>query len=430
MENRLDNHDLPESLRGKKIVLVNHSDTLGEASISTFRLMQALRRAGLDARMVVYTRTSKEPNISTVGTRLQRGMRYCLERLQMLMYNGFSNKNIFAISTGSFAVNVHDHPWVKEADIVCINWVSQGLMNLKGIRTLHNMGKRIVWAMHDMWPFTGICHNSYQCDYYTDRCGNCMYLKGGGSPDDLSHRMWQKKMDLYPELPITFVAKSKWLEHTARKSSLLRNKPVLTIPPAVPVDWYYTSPGKYVGTLLTGTKPNLILIGASHLDGEGRGINYSIDALNHVFDNHPEIANDTAVYFFGDLHNPSVLDSLRLSYRWLGRVNDPKILRYLFSAAKIIMSTSLNDDLPITIVEGMAGGAIPVFFGGGGREDFISHLEIGYAAKPRDTVDLANGLQWALQADISREAIHDYVESYFSADAVAEKYIKLFAEII
>lgn len=429
MENQPDNHSLPESLRGKKVVLVNHSDTLGEASIATFRLMQALRREGVDARMVVFTRTSGEDNVSVVGTRLMRGIRYCLERLQILIDSGFSDKNLFAISTGSFALNVHKHPWVKEADIVCLNWISQGLMNLKGIRRLHNMGKHIVWSMFDMWAFTGICHNSYECDYYTDRCGNCMYLKNGG-PDDLSHRVWEKKMQLYPEVPIIFVAQSKWLEFKARNSSLLRNQRVMTIPPAVQVDWYYTSSGQHVDTLITTSKPNLILIGATHLDGPGRGLNYSIEALNYIFDNYPDIANDTAVYFFGEMDDPTQLDALRLSHRWFGRVNDPKILRYLFSSAKVIMSTSVYDDLPVTMVEGMAGGAIPVFFGGSGREDLVIHLANGYAANRCDSVDLAKGLVWALQSDISRQELHDYANSRFSPKAVAEKYIELFSQIL
>ena len=430
MENKPDINSLKASLQGRKIVLVNHCDTLGEASIATFRLMQALRREGIDARMVVYTRTSNEPNISQVGSRLQRGLRYTMERLQILVHSGFSDKNIFAISTGSFALNVHKHPWIKEADIVCINWVSQGLMNLKGIKRLHEMGKKIVWTMHDMWAFTGICHESFVCDYYKDQCGNCMYLKDGGHPDDLSHRVWEKKMRLYPDIPITFVAQTKWLELKARNSSLLRNKPVMTINSPIAVDWYYTTSDQLIGTLLTGTKPNLIMIGATLLDGQGRGLEYSIDALNHIFDNYPEIASDTAVYFFGDLNDPSILDSLRMSHRWLGRVNDPKILRYLFSMAKVIMSSSLFDDLPVTMVEGMAGGAIPVFFGGFGREDLVTHLENGYSARPRDTVDLANGLVWAIQSDISRDELHEYVESRFSPKAVAEKYIELFAQII
>ena len=57
-------------------------------------------------------------------------------------------------------------------------------------------------------------------------------------------------------------------------------------------------------------------------------------------------------------------------------------------------------------------------------------LENGYAARPRDIVDLAKGLIWAFQSDISRDALHDYAESRFSPKAVARKYIDLFAQII
>ena len=56
---------LPENIRGKKVVLVNHSDTLGGAAIVTFRLMQALRQIGVDARMVVLRKRRKKRPFQT-----------------------------------------------------------------------------------------------------------------------------------------------------------------------------------------------------------------------------------------------------------------------------------------------------------------------------------------------------------------------------
>lgn len=73
-----------KTLKNKKVVLVTHNDTLGGAAIVTFRLMQALRREGVEARMVVYTKLSEEENVSYTGTRFERGIRFCLERLQLL----------------------------------------------------------------------------------------------------------------------------------------------------------------------------------------------------------------------------------------------------------------------------------------------------------------------------------------------------------
>lgn len=60
-------------------------------------------------------------------------------------------------------------------------------------------------------------------------------------------------------------------------------------------------------------KPNILLFGAARIDDPIKGLDYTIDALNHIFDNYPEIANKTAVYFFGNIKNhrhSTVCDSL------------------------------------------------------------------------------------------------------------------------
>ena len=43
-----------------KVTLISHSDLLGGASIVTYRLLYALRDAGVDARMVVFNRYSND----------------------------------------------------------------------------------------------------------------------------------------------------------------------------------------------------------------------------------------------------------------------------------------------------------------------------------------------------------------------------------
>ncbi|MCM1521855.1 MAG: glycosyltransferase [Muribaculaceae bacterium] len=421
---------VPDKLKGKKIVLVNHSDTLGGASVVTFRLLQALRKRGLDVRMVVFTKTSNESYVSANGSRFGRAMRFCMERLWMLVRGSIPYDKIFQVSTGDFALNVHNHPWIKEADIVCLNWINQGLMGLDGIRHLHKMGKKIVWTLHDMWAFTGICHHAYDCDHYRDQCGGCMFVDGGGSLDDLSHRVWNKKMALYSSVPITFVTVSRWLEKRARSSSLLHDRPVMTIHNAFPIETFYTTPPAHIDSLLSLTKPNLILFGAARLDDPIKGLQYAIDAFNYIFDHYPELATTTAVYLFGSMKTPEMLDSIRMSHRWLGMVKDIKILRYLYASAKVVVSTSLSESLQGTLIEGQAAGAIPVTFGGDGREDIVSHLKTGYIARYMDIEDVANGIKWALEADISRDYLHQTVAERFGADRITERYMDLFSSLL
>lgn len=424
------NH-LPPSLAGKKILLVNHSDTLGGAAVVTFRLMQALKLEGLDVKMLVYTKTSDDPSVDTVSTRFFRGCAFCLERARIYAANGFNYGDLFKVSTGDFAVNIHRHQWAKEADIVCLNWINQGLMSLGGIRKLHKMGKKIVWTLHDMWAMTGICHHSYECAYNNDHCGNCQFLAGGGHPRDISRKIWDKKKKLYASVPIHFVTVSHWLEQRARQSSLMADADITTIPNAFPIDKFTTTPGRQIADIDIYQKPNIILFGAARIDDPIKGLDYTIDALNYIFDNHPEVANTCAAYFFGSIKDTSRLDRLRFSHKHLGHISDFRILRHLYATSRVILSTSLYETLPGTIIEGQAAGAIPVTFDRGGQGDIIEHLKTGYIARYKDPVSVAEGIMWALKnTGITREQLHENVRSRFASDVIARRYIDLFDRIL
>ncbi|MDE6417536.1 MAG: glycosyltransferase [Duncaniella sp.] len=419
---------LPASLAGKKILLVNHSETLGGAAIVTYRLMQALIQAGLDVKMLVYTKTSRNDLIDVVGSRFTRATGFMLERMQIFWYNGFNYDNLFKVSTGSFSHGISSHPWVKEADIVCLNWINQGLMGVKDLLKLHREGKKLVWTMHDMWSMTGICHHSYECDRYEQECGDCPFLGGASRPGDISHRMWKRKHEVYSQVPVKFVAVSTWLERRARKSSLLRDADVRTIPNAFPVDDFFIEPRRTVPVLEPYADKKIILFGAARIDDPIKGVDMAVDALNYIFDNYPEVASQCVAIFYGNIRDPKILDGVRMNHYHTGRINDPKLIRHLNSIAKVSLSTSLYETLPGTIIEGQAGGAIPVTFGRGGQTDIIDHLNTGYIAEYRDVKSIVKGILWALDSDISRESLHESVREKFSAEIIAGKYIDLFSE--
>ena len=125
-----------------------------------------------------------------------------------------------------------------------------------------------------------------------------------------------------------------------------------------------------------------------------------------------------------------MLDRLRFSHRNLGMISDFKIIRYLCSVAKVIISTSLYETLPGTLIEGQAGGALPVTFGRGGQNDIVEHKKTGYIARYKDSRDVAEGIMWALKANVPREELHKSVERRFNAWHIAQEYIKLFSEEI
>lgn len=415
--------------RPLKVCLISHSDTIGGASMVTYRLMHALRQEGVDARMIVYAKTTDSPEVVCLGSRNMRGIKFMLERGRIALSNGFSRENLFKVSIANVGQRVADHPWVREADVICLAWINQGLLSINGIRALGRLGKPIVWTMHDMWCLTGICHHAFECGNYRQQCGNCRFLGVGGA-HDLSNSVWRKKKKLYDEVPVTFVAVSNWLAGCARASSLLGDSDVRVIPNAFPVNTFSTKAKKPSAMLPFSSDEQLIVMGAARLDDPIKGFSYAIDALNILFDNRPDIARSARAVFFGNLRDRSLLDRLRFPYVYLQRINDTGVLSDLYASAKVVLSTSLYETLPGTLIEGQAAGCLPVTFGHGGQADIVTHLKDGYIAEYLDAESVAKGIIWALNRRVDREALHESVRERFAASKIARRYIDLFNELL
>ncbi len=414
--------------RPLKVAFICHSDNLGGASVVTRRLVQALNAQGGDARLIVFNKISDDASVQAVTqSRLRRGYPFMMERLGIAMANGFSRENLFKVSTASHGVDLSDHPDVRSADVIVLSWINQGLLSLHGIRRLGRLGKPIVWAMHDMWNLTGICHHSIDCEGYTDRCGRCRYLTGT-KDEDLSRRTWEKKKRLYDEVPITFVAVSNWLAECGRRSSLLSGRDLRVIPNAFPVDSFSTTPGLELSRIPSDTR--VILMGAARLDDPIKGLGMAVDALNYIFDNDPEVARDTTAVFFGGMNDPRGLEDLRFPHLRFGMINDGRIVRELYARASVVISSSVYETLPGTLIEGQAAGALPVSFDHGGQRDIIDHKKNGYLAEFGNIRDFAEGIKWALANPADRNWLHEQVRERFASDVIARRYIDLFEELL
>ena len=251
-----------------KVVIVNHSDMQGGAAIVSLRLVHALQEAGVDARMLVIDRQSDDSLVGVMGSKWRNKWSFLAERLGVFVRNGFRRDTLFKIDTGSHGINIATHPWVKDADVVCLNWVNQGTMSLKGIKQLSQSGKPIVWTMHDMWNCTGVCHYSFECERYKDRCHCCPLLETEG--DDLSTKIQEKKRRLYEQVPIHFVAVSHWLEGCCKQSRTMSDSQLSVIYNAFPIhDFDYHRLSGEIKDIPADKK--IIVMGARRLDVEVKG---------------------------------------------------------------------------------------------------------------------------------------------------------------
>jgi len=409
------------------VVIVNRSDTQGGAAIVSLRLLHALKRAGVDARMLVIDRQDIDPYVHTAGNALLNRWHFLAERLGIFARCGFSRENLFKIDTLSHGINIARHPWVQNADIVALNWVNQGMLSFRSVRQLHRAGKRLVWTMHDMWNCTGVCHHSFDCERYKDTCRACPLLKGDG--DDLSTKIQRKKAKLYAAVPICFVAVSRWLEERCRESALLRDADVRMIHNAFPIDQFdYSRLNDDTYNIPAGKK--VVVMGARRLDEAVKGFDQFIATTQYIARERPQLGERLHFMLYGDLRDMSLLEQIPLSTDYIGEISSTTALNDLYRHADVVLSTSLYETLPGTLIEGQASGCLPVTFGKGGQLDIVDHQASGYIADYLSPASVADGLAWAIDANVEREWLHNEVERKFSADTIAQQYISLFEDLL
>lgn len=410
-----------------KVVIINHSDMQGGAAIVSLRLAHALMEKGVDARMLVIDKQSDDALVGVMGSKWLNKWNFLAERLGVFLRNGMRRDTLFKIDTGSHGVNITSHPWVKDADVVCLNWVNQGTMSLKGIKQLAQSGKPIVWTMHDMWNCTGVCHYSFECEQYKEICNSCPLLETKGN--DLSTTIQEKKRKLYEQAHIHFVAVSHWLAECCKRSTSMADSDLSVIYNAFPInDFDCTRLENGIEGIPANKK--IIVMGARRLDVEVKGFKELIETTQYIAHNKPELAEKIHLVLYGDLHDKSLLNKIEIPCTYLGTIASTEQLSRLYRHSDIVLSTALYENLPGTLIEGQASGCVPVTFGMGGQADIVSHLKTGYIADYKDAASVADGIEWAIGANVSREFLHSEVERKFAASKIAQQYLQLFDKLI
>ena len=412
-----------------RILIVNTSERTGGAAVAANRLMQALNAHGVKAKMLVREKLSDQ--LTVVAHPQQRRLRWAFlwERLMIWMRLRFRRERLFDIDTGYCGADITQLPEFREADIIHQHWINQGMLSLQQLRKVLDTGKPVVWTMHDIWPATAICHLTLDCRRFEQQCGHCRLLPGD-SENDLSTAVWRRKQQLLADRQIAFVACSQWLAGEARRSALLKNQMVSSIPN--PIDSHLYKPGDQRAArqaLGLPTEGRMILFVSQRATNPYKGMPYLIEACHQLANDLPA---DTFVAILGG-HAEELVQQLPFKTYALGYVNDEHRIAQVYQAADVFVLPSLSENLPNTIMEAMACGVPCIGFRVGGIPEEIEHRKTGYVADYRNANDLAAGLRWVL-CEADREALSkacvSKVAQCYSQQSVAQQYIKLYQNLL
>ncbi len=407
-----------------RVLHVNTSERAGGAAIAASRLKDALNHKGVEAVLLVRDRSTKSPTTIAIPQRLRLRWAFLQERLRIWIANGFSRKNLWAVDIANAGTDITALPVFREADIVHLHWVNQGLLSMNQIAKIMRSGKPVVLTMHDMWWCTGICHHACECVRFHAHCHNCPLLQHPGN-HDLSYQLFAQKQATYAHADITFVGVSRWMTAQARRSALAKGHTVVTIPNIIPLRGFQPVERQTARTKFgLPTQAAVIAFGAARIDQPAKGLETLMTAVTHCK------RQGIHLLLFGCLKDQTWLQRIPCPYTYVGSVDTPRALSDFYSAADIVVNASEYETFGLTLAEAMACGCVPVSFNRGGQTDIITHLKNGYLAQYGDIDDLAAGIDWALDADIPAESLRQHIATHFSEDAVAEQYIQLYQSLL
>lgn len=408
-----------------KILHLSTSDLDGGAARAAYRLQGGLTSAGVESQMLVRARSSLDAQvIADKGWLTKLGP----------TFNGFPLRSYARPEKSMFSPQ-----WFPDVlgqqirqlrpDILQLHWVCNGFLR---VETLRSLDLPIVWTLHDMWPLTGGCHYSQDCQRYQQECGTCPQL-GSRRFNDLSHSIYRRKIKSWERLDLTLVSPSHWLAECAGASTLFKDRRVVVIPHGLNLEVYHPVDQRLARQLLNLPQDRqIVLFGASPgtIEDPRKGLQFLQPALQQLSQGWQ---TKLALAIFGGSEVAKVPD-FGFPIFHLGKFSDEIALSLVYSAADVMVVPSTQEAFGQTASEALACGTPVVAFKATGLKDVVIHQEDGYLAQPFEIKDLAQGIAWVLEDEarlqqLSRNAREQAVQA-FSLELQAQQYVSLYKQAL
>jgi Glycosyltransferase Family 4 len=186
-------------------LLLSITDGGGGAARAAYRLHQNLQGTDIDSHLLVQSKVTDDPTAITLQNKIEKGLASFRSAINAIPLKLFTQADSKTYSLQWLPEKVSARVKQLDPEVINLHWICDGFLR---IETLPKFKRPLVWTLHDMWPFTGGCHYSGDCDRYTQHCGCCPQL-GSSHPSDFSSWVWQRKAKSFNTLDLTLVTPSQ-----------------------------------------------------------------------------------------------------------------------------------------------------------------------------------------------------------------------------
>ncbi len=286
----------------------------------------------------------------------------------------------------------------------------------------------VVWTLHDMWAFTGTCAYSMGCRKFESYCdSHCpMADEYPSSPaSQVGYLYEQRKKALAEAGRLAFATPSQWLADEAVKG-MLNGFDVRAIPNCIELDQFVPvdKDAARQGLNLPLGRPVLVTTATPGDPRKGASVLYEAMKLLGR-------PNTIMLQLGGDYKNGVE----HWDHRVLEGVDDPRLMRIVYSAADAHILPTLADNLPNTLLEAAACGVPSIASDVGGVGEAIINSETGWLVPPSDADALAQKIGVAIDLNVKhnqaiRTRCRAFAEAQFAPAIQAKRYTELFEQTI
>lgn len=405
------------------ILHISTEYNLGGSGRAAYRIHAGLQKRGHTSRMLVGTKVPGVPDAGPIWRSLPwRAADWAAKRVT----EALSLQYLFLPSSW----NLLRHPWFREADIVQLYNTHGGYFS-HSILGIASRMKPVVWRLSDLWPFTGHCCYSYECDRWKTGCGSCPLL--ADEPPlraDRTAQLWRIKRRLYAGATVHLVAPSRWIAGLASQSPLVGHWPRHIIPNGVDLD-VFRPISRAAARDVFGVPPkeSVVLFSSVETKAYRKGGTFLMEALARL-----RGATKDSFRLLVVGHDAQEWErAVSVPVTAVETVRDDRLLAAMYSAADVFVHPALADNLPNGVLESLACGTPVVAFDVGGVSDAVRTMETGYLARHKDSEDLARGIGRILDDAALRvhmgESCRQVAESEYGMNLQADRFERLYSNL-
>ena len=398
-----------------KILNINFSDNGGGAAIAVKRFHEILLNHKINSKLLVSEKKFDENNTFNIPKNSEKIKNLVKDSVNRNLIKFLKKKNF-----RSSSLNIIPSKLVKKIneikpDIVHLHWIGNDTISIKDISKIKC---KIVWTMHDMWPFCGTEHYSsndkFINGYKNKNSGDNFFLF------DIDKYIWNLKKKNYSNIN-KIICTSEWMYNKVKQSKLFCDKKIKII--SLPIDQLFWKPvernwAKNFFNIKKNEK--LIIFGADNfIKNKRKGFNLFLEAIK-ILKKQKKIKYK--ILTFGETKNLKEFSNLNIKN--LGYIYDDYSKKLLYSAADVTVVPSTLEAFGLVAQEATHCGSPCVVFKNTGLTSIIENGKNGYLADYESSKSLALGIKWCLDNMHNKQyEIHKYTKKKFETNTIIKSYL-------